>query len=85
MDSHLDGLVQINTSEYFGVMSVYVVLEDDQGNPIESDYAFENELMRNHWCYVPSASLPSGTTVTIRVIAMDQLGGVGIQSESVTV
>ena len=81
----LDGVIDIQTSEYFGVMSVYVTLEDDQGNHIESDYAQENDLLQNHWGYIPSSPLPSGTTVTVRVIAMDQLGGVGIHSESVTV
>src|SRR5689334_2810026 len=28
-DDHLDGLIQISTSEYFGVMNVYVILEDE--------------------------------------------------------
>jgi hypothetical protein len=38
---HLDGLILISTSEYFGVMNVYVTLEDEQGNHIESDYALD--------------------------------------------
>ena len=84
-DGRLDGIIHIHTSEYFGVMSVYVVLEDDQGNQIESDYAMENELMRNHWCYIPSSTLVSGASVTVRAIAIDPLGGVGIHIESVTI
>jgi hypothetical protein len=84
-DGHLDGLIQISTSEYFGVMNVYVILEDDQGNRIESDHAMDNDVVENHWGYVPSASLPSGTTVIGRAIAIDQLGGIGIQTERVTV
>jgi hypothetical protein len=66
-------------------MSVYVILEDDHGNPIESDYAIDNDVVANHWGYFPSAALPSGTTVIVRAIAMDRLGGVGIQTERVTV
>jgi hypothetical protein len=81
----LDGIIQINTSEEYGVMSVYVILEDDEGNPIESDYAVDNDALANHWAYFPSAALPSGTTVIVRAIAMDRLGGVGIQTESVIV
>ena len=85
VDGRLDGAIHIQTSEYFGVMSVFVVLEDDQGNQIESDYAFENESVRNHWCYIPSSTLGSSTTVTVRAIAMDALGGVGIHIEHETV
>jgi len=43
------------------------------------------EVVENHWGYVPSAPLPCGTTVVVRVIAMDSLGGVGIQTEQITV
>jgi hypothetical protein len=83
-DGHLDGLIQIHTSEYFGVMNVFVVLEDEQGNTLESDYAMEAEVVENHWGYVPSAPLPGGTTVVVRAIAMDSLGGVGVQTERIT-
>jgi hypothetical protein len=84
-DGHLDGIIQIHTSEYYGVMNVYVILEDDRGNHIESDYAMDNQVVENHWGYIPSAPLASGTTVVVRAIAMDRLGGVGIQTESITV
>lgn len=85
IDGHLDGLIQINTSEDFGVMDVYVLLENERGNRIESDYAMDNEEVENHWGYIPSAPLSSGITVVIRAIAMDQLGGVGITTERITV
>ena len=84
-DGHLDGLIQINTSEYFGIMNVYVVLEDTRGNIIESGYALDAEVVQNHWGYVPSAPLASGTTVIVRAIALDKLGGIGIQTERITV
>jgi hypothetical protein len=60
VDGHLDGIMQVNTSENFGVLDVYVILEDDQGNPIESDYAMENDYVENHWGYIPFAPLPPG-------------------------
>jgi hypothetical protein len=84
-DGHLDGIIQINTSEYFGVMNVYVTLEDDQGNRLESDYALDNDVMKNYWGYFPSAPAHYGMTVIVRAIAMDRLGGVGIRTERVTV
>jgi hypothetical protein len=84
-DGHLDGLIQINTSEYFGIMNVYIILEDDKGNPIESGYALDNEVMENHWSYFPSAPVLPGTTVVVRAIAIDGLGNIGMLSESITI
>ena len=84
-DGHLDGCIQISTSEVYGVTNVFIVLEDAQGNPIESDYALDAEVIQNHWGYFPSAPLPSGTTVIVRAIAMDSLGGVGMQTKRITV
>ncbi|MGZ9235567.1 MAG: hypothetical protein ACXW4E_08585 [Anaerolineales bacterium] len=84
-NGHLDGITQIHTSEYFGVMDVYVTLEDDQGNHIEGDFAMENEYVKNHWGYIASAAVSPGTTIIMRVIALDCLGGVAIQQETVTV
>jgi hypothetical protein len=84
-DGHLDGLILISTSENFGVMNVYVTLEDEQGNRLESDYALDNDLVKNYWCYVPSAPAHLGMTVIVRAIAMDRLGGIGISTERVTV
>jgi hypothetical protein len=84
-DGHLDGLIQISTSEYFGVMNVYVILEDNQAHHIESAYTMDNDIVENHWGYVPSAPLPSATTVIVHAIAMDRLGGIGIRTERITV
>jgi hypothetical protein len=80
-DGHLDGIIQIHTSEDYGVMNIYVILKDEQGNQIESGYAMSNEYYEDHWGYIPSASPPSGTTVFVQAIAMDSLGGVGILTE----
>lgn len=84
-DGHLDGIIQINTSEYFGVMNVHVRLEDDRGNHLESDYALDNEIVENHWGYFSSAPLSPGTTIVVRAIALDRLGGVAIRMERITV
>lgn len=81
----LGWLILIQTTECYRITSVYVHLEDDQGNPIESGYAFDNPIMENHWGYVPTAAVSPGTTVVVRAIAMDQLGGLGMKTERVTV
>jgi hypothetical protein len=84
-DGHLDGCIQISTSEVYGIINVYVVLEDDQGHRLESDYALDAEVVDNHWGYFPSAPVPPGTTVIVRAMAMDSLGGIGILTKRITV
>ena len=82
-DGHLDGIIHINTSEYFGVLNVYVVLEDDQGHRLESDYAIDTDDVENSWGYFPSVPLPAGSTVIVRAVASDALGGLSIAEEKV--
>ena len=84
-EDQVDGIIQITTSGDYGVVCVYVTLEDDRGKQIESGFALRDEVEQDEWFYFPSASLHSKASVTIRAIAMDPLGGVGIQDEHVTV
>jgi hypothetical protein len=84
-DGHLDGLILIHTSEYYGVMNVYVTLEDEQGNRIESDYALDTDAVENYWAYFPAATAAPGTTIIVRAVALDCLGAVGMHSERVSV
>jgi hypothetical protein len=84
-EDQVDGMIQITTSGEYGVMNVYVTLADDQGKQIESGFALRDEVEEDDWYYFPSAALRSGASVTVRAIAMDPLGGVGIQNETVTV
>ena len=80
-----DSIVYIAASGEYGVMSVYITLEDEWGNQIESGFALRDEVEPDDWFYFPSASLRSGASVTVRAIAMDPLGGAGSQDENVTV
>lgn len=84
-DGCLDGMIQIHTSEYFGVVNVYVTVENEQGNHLESGYALDNDDVENHWGYFASAPASPGTTILVRVLAQDKLGGIAIHTEKVTV
>jgi hypothetical protein len=84
-NGRLEGIIQIHTCQDSGVMNVYVTLEDDQGNYLEGDYATVNADVKNHWRYSALAPANPGTTITVRAIAMDRLGGVAIQQENITV
>ena len=84
-EEQIDGIIQVIASGDYGVMNVYVILEDDQGKQLESGFAFKDQVEQDEWFYCPTVSLRSGASVTVRAIAMDPLGGVGIQHENVTV
>jgi hypothetical protein len=84
-EDQVDGIIQIIASGAYGVMNVYVILEDDQGKQMESGFALKDEVEEDEWFYFPSVSLSSGASVTVRAIAMDPLGGVGIQDEKITI
>src|SRR5919108_2967136 len=40
-----------------------VTVRDEQGNPMESGYAMENEYVEDQWAYIATTSVPSGTCV----------------------
>lgn len=81
----LDGIIQISTSEYFGVTDVFVSLEDARGNLLESDYAMENDFMENHWGYIPSVPASPGAVIVVRAVAIDALGGFAVKTQTITV
>ena len=84
-EDQVDGIIQIIASGAYGVMNVYVILEDDQGKQLESGFAFKDRVEDDEWFYFTTVSFRSGASVTVRAMAMDPLGGVGIQDENVTV
>ena len=84
-EDQVDDIIHLTASGDYGVVNVYVTLEDDRGNQIESGFALRDEVEEDDWFYFPCASLPAGASVTVRAIAMDPLGGVGIQDKNVMV
>ena len=84
-EDEVDGIIHITTSGDYGIVNVYVTLQDDRGKQIESGFALRDHVEEDDWFYFPSASLRSGASVTVRAIAMDPLGGVGTRDKTVTV
>ena len=80
-----EGLIQINTSDLFGIVYVYITLKDEAGHPLESGYAMRNEICEGHWGYMTSVQLPVGTVVIVRAVAVDPLWGIGVAEETCTV
>jgi hypothetical protein len=79
------GLIQINTSDVFGIACIYVTLRDQAGNLLERGYAMRVQTCETHWGYIPDVALRAGTTVVVRAVAMDSLGGLSIAHETCTV
>lgn len=84
-EDEVDGIIHITTAGEYGVVDVYVTLQDDRGTQIESGFALRDELEEVDWFYFPSAPLRPGASVTVRAIAMDPLGGIGTRDKTVTV
>jgi hypothetical protein len=81
----MDDLILLATSDDFGMMNLRIVIQDDQGNLIESGDAAQFEDCSDCWDYVATASVPSGTSVIISAVATDCLWGVGFLSTRITI
>jgi hypothetical protein len=68
----------------FGIHSMHITILDDQGHVIESGQASPFLEDPNGWEYLPQACVPSGTTVTVQITAVDCMGGIGRAWESKT-
>jgi hypothetical protein len=73
----VDDLILFATSDDFGMANLHVVIQDDQGNLIESGDAAQFDDSPDCWDYMATASVPSGTSVIISAVATDCLWGVG--------
>jgi hypothetical protein len=78
-------LIQIYTSDDFGITNVHVILTDAQGNLIEAGDAEESSEGSGYWGYITIVSVPAGTSVTVYAAAIDGLWGLGALSTSLTI
>ena len=76
----VNDLIQIVTSDDFGVVNVHVKLTDPSGATIESGNAVETPAGTGHWTYTATASVSAGTMVGITITATDRPGGVAVQA-----
>ena len=84
-EGRADNLIWIHTSDEFGIVNLYLIFKDEQGNLIERGDAIPWPDEPNRWGYVTTASVPPGTAVTIYAVATDTLDGVGARSEQITI
>jgi hypothetical protein len=79
-----DGLIMVNTSDVFGIEDINVTLRDEAGNLRESGCAMRTGA-RGHWGYLSCVDLTVDTSVIVRAVAEDTLGGMGVAYEKCTV
>jgi len=79
-----EGIVNILTSDLFGIASICVTLRDEAGNLLEKGYAFRDETHLGCWAYPPKLAPAVGSTVVVRAVATDALGGTNISETEVT-
>ena len=83
-DGEIEGIINISTSDLFGIVSISVTLRDDAGNLLEKGEAEPDETWVGIWSYLPQVAHAAGSTVIVRAVAADALGGVSIAQETVT-
>jgi len=79
-----EGIVNILTSDLFGIASICVTLRDEAGNLLEKGYAIRDETHLGCWAYPPELAPAVGSTVVVRAVATDALGGMNISETDVT-
>jgi hypothetical protein len=83
-DGEVEGLINIVTSDLFGIQQISVTIWDEAGHLLDSGGAELNEGCVGCWAYAPSLAPAVGTTLTIRAVAIDSLGGTSIAEEKLT-
>src|SRR5215212_7465068 len=82
-DGEVEGLINLITSDLFGIAEISVSLWDEAGHLLETGYAELNEGCIGCWAYPVQKSMAAavGSTLTIRAVAIDPLGGMSIAEE----
>jgi hypothetical protein len=80
-DGEIEGIIHIVTSDLFGIASMAVTIRDEAGNLLERGDAMLDENWPGLWTYLPSLAPVVGTSVVVRAVAGDALGGMNIEEQ----
>ena len=83
-EGEIEGIIQMITSDFFGIADIYVTLRDEAGNLLEGGHALRDGTNLGCWVYLPCVVPVAGSSVTARAVAADVLGGMHIAEETVT-
>jgi hypothetical protein len=79
-----DDYIAISVSSNFPIASAYITIRDESGNLIERCQAGPHPSAPELWDMPANVRVPSGTTVTVRAVVMDYMGGIRVGWESKT-
>ena len=80
-----DDYLAVSVFSDFPVASVYITIRDENGNLIESYQACKHPSAPELWDMPANVCVASGTSVTVRAVVMDYMGGIRVGQESKTV
>ena len=83
-DGEIEGIIHIVTSDLFGIALLTVTIRDEAGNLLEKGDAMLDETSLGLWIYLPSVAPVVGTSVIVRAVAIDALGGMSIVEAKLT-
>ena len=78
-----DNVITVPAMDDFGVLSVQVIISDEQGNHIESGAAQETTPGSGRWVYIAQTS-PVASTLVVKAVATDRPGGTAVKSKTFT-
>lgn len=81
----IEGIIHVITSDVYGIVSISLTLRDEAGNLLESGQAMRDEQWVGYWSYLPRLTPTVGTSVIVRAVAADALGGLSIAEEKLAV
>lgn len=80
----IEGVININTSDYFGIASLGVTIRDEMRNLLESGEAMLDKTCLGLWTYLPRIVPVVDTSLIIRALAIDTMGGLSLAEETLT-
>ena len=80
-EGEIEGIINMATSDLFGIASIAVTLRDETGKLLEKGQAVPEEDCLGCWAYLPDLVPAVGTTLIVRAVATDALGGMHILEE----
>jgi hypothetical protein len=82
-NGQVNDLIKIKATDDFELVKVQVTISDAQDNSVlDNGEAVETAPASGLWLYTATASIPAGTTLTIKVVATDHPGGTAVDFQT---
>src|SRR5690242_17990444 len=65
-NGEIEGIINMSTSDLFGIVSISVTLRDEAGNLLEKGEAMPDETWIGIWSYLPEVTYAAGSSMIVR-------------------